>query len=54
MIDRPPVLYEHDEEGQTMAEYAVLLAVITAAVVSALIVLSTGIQGKLGEVLGYL
>jgi Flp pilus assembly pilin Flp len=35
------------EEGQTMAEYAVILSVITAAVVALLLVLS----GNIGNVL---
>lgn len=40
------------EEGQTMAEYAVVLAVITVLVVGAIVALSTGIVNKLGEVTG--
>jgi Flp pilus assembly pilin Flp len=31
------------EEGQTMAEYGVILAVITVAVIAALVALSTGL-----------
>jgi Flp pilus assembly pilin Flp len=42
------------EEGQTMAEYGVVLAVITALVVGAILALSTGIQGALTTVTGYL
>ena len=38
------------EEGQTMAEYGVVLALITLAVVGALGVLSLAISGKLGSV----
>ncbi|MFL6043362.1 MAG: Flp family type IVb pilin [Gaiellales bacterium] len=38
----------HDEDGQTMAEYAVVLGVITIAVVVAL----TTLSGKIGSVLG--
>lgn len=38
------------EEGQTMAEYAVVLAVITVIVIGALTALSGGIQGALGKV----
>ena len=37
-----------DESGQTMAEYAVVLGVITVAVVAALTLLS----GKISDVLG--
>ena len=35
------------EEGQTMAEYGVILAVITAAIIAALVLLS----GNIGSVL---
>jgi Flp pilus assembly pilin Flp len=38
------------EDGQTMAEYAVVLGVITIAVVGALTVLS----GRIGSVLGHI
>lgn len=39
-----------DEEGQTMAEYAVVLAVITVVVIIALGALSTGIGGALDTI----
>jgi Flp pilus assembly pilin Flp len=39
------------EDGQTMAEYGVVLAVITLGIVVALTALSTGISGALGRVL---
>jgi len=42
------------EEGQTMAEYGVVLAVIAVGVVLALTALSTGISGAIGRVVGYL
>ena len=42
------------EEGQTMAEYGVVLAVIAIGVVVALTALSTGISGAIGRVTGYL
>src|SRR3954462_5041331 len=42
------------EEGQTMAEYGVVLAVIPALVVGAILALSTGIKGALDTVTGYL
>ena len=52
------VLYLHAryarEEGQTMAEYGVVLAVIAIGVVVALTALSTGISGAIGRVTGYL
>ena len=43
-----------DEAGQTMAEYAVVLAVITVAVVVTLGLLSTAISSKLSSVIGVL
>jgi Flp pilus assembly pilin Flp len=42
------------EDGQTMAEYGVVLAVITLLVVGALTTLSGGISGAIGKVTGYL
>jgi Flp pilus assembly pilin Flp len=38
------------EDGQTMAEYGVVLAVITVAVITVLVALSTSIQNKIGSV----
>jgi Flp pilus assembly pilin Flp len=40
----------HREEGQTMAEYGVVLAVITLGVIVALGVLATNITGKITNV----
>jgi Flp pilus assembly pilin Flp len=42
------------EEGQTMAEYGVVLAVITLGVIAALGLLAGAITGKLGAVTGKL
>jgi Flp pilus assembly pilin Flp len=42
------------EEGQTMAEYGVVLAVIAIGVVVALTALSGGISGAINSVIGYL
>ena len=42
------------EEGQTMAEYGVVLAVIAVTVVAALTLLSGGISGAISNVVGYL
>jgi Flp pilus assembly pilin Flp len=42
--------YAQREEGQTMAEYGVVLAVITIGVVVALGALALAISGKLGDV----
>ncbi len=39
-------------EGQTMAEYAVTLGVITFAVVGTFAALALGIEGKLAGVIG--
>ncbi len=40
------------EEGQTMAEYGVVLAVITAAALGALTLLSTNVGGAMTRVAG--
>ena len=42
------------EEGQTMAEYAVVLAVITVATVAVFTALSGGISGAVSSVTGLL
>jgi len=42
------------EDGQTMAEYAVVLAVITLAVVATLGLLSSSISSELNSVVGIL
>jgi len=42
------------EEGQTMAEYGVVLAVITIGILTALGVLAVAIAGKLNAVAGVL
>ena len=42
------------EEGQTMAEYGVVLAVITALIVAAILALSGAIASALDTVRGYL
>ena len=42
------------EEGQTMAEYGVVLAVITLGVVLALGILSGAISGAIESVVGFL
>ena len=52
MIERVKDL--RDEAGQTMAEYAVVLAVITIAVVVTLGLLSSAISTKLNSVIGIL
>ena len=44
----------HREEGQTMAEYGVVLAVITVAVIGAITLLSGAISTKLGVIAGLL
>ncbi|MBD0348050.1 MAG: Flp family type IVb pilin [Thermoleophilia bacterium] len=42
------------EDGQTMAEYGVVLAVITVAVFGALAILSGNIVGAVTRVAGYI
>jgi Flp pilus assembly pilin Flp len=42
------------EEGQTMAEYGVILAVITVLVIGALILLSSGIESNIQSVIDVL
>jgi Flp pilus assembly pilin Flp len=42
------------EEGQTMAEYAVVLAVIVVAIVATLLILAGGIKNTLSSVTGAL
>ena len=43
-----------DEEGQTMAEYGVVLAVITLVIVATLLLLSGAINGALSAVISKL
>ena len=40
------------EQGQTMAEYGVVMAVITVASVSVFTALSSGVQGAINRVIG--
>ena len=40
-------IFARRQEGQTMAEYGVVLAVITLLVIGVLTALSTAIQGKI-------
>ncbi len=42
--------FDRDEEGQTMAEYAVILAVISAAVILALVLLSGNITNVINRI----
>ena len=42
------------EEGQTMAEYGVILAVITVLVITALLLLSSGIERNIMSVVSIL
>jgi Flp pilus assembly pilin Flp len=52
MVDYILARLHHGEEGQTMAEYAVVLAVITVAIVATLTLLSNGIRDALTDVIG--
>ena len=47
-------LYARRDDGQTMAEYGVVLGVITIGVVAAVTALAAAITGKLGDVSGLL
>jgi Flp pilus assembly pilin Flp len=47
-------LFATREDGQTMAEYAVILGVIGLAIVTALGVLSGAIATAIGNVAGYM
>jgi Flp pilus assembly pilin Flp len=42
------------EDGQTMAEYGVVLAVIVLTVITAITMLSTGVKGEIDAVTGIL
>jgi Flp pilus assembly pilin Flp len=42
------------EKGQTMAEYSVILAVITPAIILAIALMATGIADNVVEVVGFL
>jgi Flp pilus assembly pilin Flp len=48
------VALKRREEGQTMAEYGVVLAVITIAVFGALTLLSGNIEGAINRVAGFI
>jgi Flp pilus assembly pilin Flp len=43
-------VFARRQEGQTMAEYGVVLAIITLLVLGVLAALSTAIQSKIGDV----
>lgn len=45
-----PVLDLRSEVGQTMAEYAVILTMITLAIFAALLLLNTGVSSRIGQV----
>ena len=47
-------MFPKREEGQTMAEYGVVLSVITLAVVTVFTLLSGGITGAINKVIGLL
>ena len=51
MIENPRNLRASGEAGQTMAEYAVVLGVITIAIVVTLGLLSTAVQNLLTNVI---
>jgi Flp pilus assembly pilin Flp len=43
----------HNELGQTMAEYAIVIAVITLTIVGALSMLSGNVQAAIERIAGY-
>lgn len=45
---------KQDEEGQGLAEYGLILALIAVVCIGALTLLGTGIQGILGQLTGAL
>ena len=47
-----PIRATTREDGQTMAEYGVTLAVITVALVAVFTALSGGVQGAISRVIG--
>jgi Flp pilus assembly pilin Flp len=47
-------LQVRDETGQTMAEYGVMIALITLGVVGAFTLLNSAVLGMLGRIAGYL
>jgi Flp pilus assembly pilin Flp len=51
---QPLVARLHREEGQTMAEYAVVLAVVTLLVIGAITLLSTNIGNEITKIAGIL
>jgi Flp pilus assembly pilin Flp len=43
-----------NERGQTMAEYSVVLAVVTLLVIGSLTLLATGLSGHITRIAGYI
>jgi Flp pilus assembly pilin Flp len=48
------LLFLQQEDGQSMAEYSVILAVITPAIILAIALMATGIAGNLMDIVGFL
>jgi Flp pilus assembly pilin Flp len=48
------ILLLRNERGQTMAEYSVVLAVVTLLVVGSLTLLSTELSGHITRIAGYI
>jgi Flp pilus assembly pilin Flp len=48
------ILHLRNERGQTMAEYSVVLAVVTLLVIGSLTMLSTGLSGHITRIAGYI
>jgi Flp pilus assembly pilin Flp len=45
---------EQDESGQTMAEYAVVLAVVTLLVVASISMLAVNVAGQIARIASYI
>jgi Flp pilus assembly pilin Flp len=43
-----------NEQGQTMAEYSVVLGVVTLLLIGSLTLLSTGLAGQISRIAGYI
>jgi Flp pilus assembly pilin Flp len=42
-----------NQQGQTMAEYSVVLAVVTLLVIGSITLLATGLAGQITRIAGY-
>jgi len=54
MRRQPYSRFARRQDGQTMAEYSVILAVITPAIVLAIALMATGVADNLLDIVGFL